>query len=86
MPQVNAAGGARMVFFYAGLISINLAFFNLLPFPGLDGWQLLVTVIEGVSRKKVPQKVQGIVSTICLVLLFGLMIFIAVKDVASLIH
>ena len=86
MPQVNAAGGARMVFFYAGLISINLAFFNLLPFPGLDGWQLLVTVIEGVSRKKVPQKVQGIVSTVGLVLLFGLMIFIAVKDVASLIH
>ena len=30
-----------------GLISVNLAIFNLLPFPGLDGWALLVTGIEG---------------------------------------
>jgi regulator of sigma E protease len=30
-----------------GLISVNLAIFNLLPFPGLDGWALLVTAIEG---------------------------------------
>lgn len=33
--------------FFWGLISVNLAIFNLLPFPGLDGWQLLVTIIEG---------------------------------------
>lgn len=30
-----------------GMISVNLAIFNLLPFPGLDGWALLVTAIEG---------------------------------------
>lgn len=33
--------------YFWGLISVNLAIFNLLPFPGLDGWQLLVTAIEG---------------------------------------
>ena len=36
------------VFSFAGLISINLAFFNLLPFPGLDGWGLLVTLLEAI--------------------------------------
>lgn len=39
-----------------GLISVNLAIFNLLPFPGLDGWALLVTGIEGsvnsIKRRK----------------------------------
>ena len=30
-----------------GIISVNLALFNLLPFPGLDGWQVLVELIEG---------------------------------------
>ncbi len=30
-----------------GMISVNLALFNLLPFPGLDGWQVLVELIEG---------------------------------------
>ncbi len=29
------------------MISVNLALFNLLPFPGLDGWQILVEIIEG---------------------------------------
>jgi membrane-associated protease RseP (regulator of RpoE activity) len=47
---------AATIFYYAGVISINLAFFNLLPFPGLDGWQLLVTIIEaivnGVKRSR----------------------------------
>ena len=33
-----------------GLISVNLAIFNLLPFPGLDGWQLLVTAVEGATN------------------------------------
>ncbi len=84
MPQINAAGGARMIFYFAGMISINLAFFNLIPFPGLDGWSLLVTAIEGVTRKKVPQKVQGIVSVVGLVLLMALMAFIAVKDIVAL--
>lgn len=30
-----------------GILSVNLALFNLLPFPGLDGWQILVELIEG---------------------------------------
>jgi len=84
MPKITASGGASMVFFYAGLISINLAFFNLLPFPGLDGWALLVTAIEGITKKRVPQKVQGAVSMVGLVLLVGLMVLIAVKDVVAL--
>jgi membrane-associated protease RseP (regulator of RpoE activity) len=52
----SSMGGAAAIFLYAGLISINLAIFNLLPFPGLDGWQILVTCIEGAvnhaKRKK----------------------------------
>ena len=84
MPQITSAGGARMVFYFAGVISINLCFFNLLPFPGLDGWQLLVTVIEGVSKKKVPAKVQTIVSYVGIALLFALMIAIAVKDIIAM--
>lgn len=67
-----------------GLISVNLAIFNLLPFPGLDGWQLLVTAIEGISRKKVPDKVKNIISTVGLILLFGLMILITIKDIIGL--
>lgn len=67
-----------------GLISVNLAIFNLLPFPGLDGWALLVTAIEGITHKKVPTKVKGIISAVGLFLLFGLMILITIKDIIGL--
>ena len=85
LPSVEAMGGVGYVFLYAGLISINLAFFNLLPFPGLDGWALLVTVIEGISKKKVPEKVKSIVSFVGLGLLILLMVAIMVKDIIQLV-
>lgn len=34
-----------------GLLSVNLAIMNLLPFPGLDGWQIIVTIVEGIGLK-----------------------------------
>ena len=48
--SVFSSYGIAMYFYFWGLISVNLAIFNLLPFPGLDGWQLLVTAIEGTAN------------------------------------
>ncbi len=67
-----------------GLISVNLAIINLLPFPGLDGWQLLVLIVEGVAHKEIPQKVKGIMSLAGMVLLFAFMIFLIFKDVGTI--
>ena len=67
--------------YFWGMISVNLAIFNLLPFPGLDGWQLLVTAVEGISKKKIPNKFKQTMSLIGLALLFVLMIAIVVLDV-----
>lgn len=71
--------------YFWGLISINLAIFNLLPFPGLDGWQLLVTAVEGITRKKIPQKAKSIMSLIGLGLLFALMAAIIVLDILRIV-
>ena len=71
--------------FYWGFISVNLAIFNLLPFPGLDGWQLLVLIIESTTRKKIPDKVKNIVSFIGIALLLTLMAVVVVKDVIKYI-
>ena len=73
-------GFAKFLYVWA-FISVNLAIFNLLPFPGLDGWQLLVTFIEAGTRKKIPDKVKNIVSLIGLGLLLLLMGVILIKDV-----
>ena len=66
------------------IISVNLAIFNLIPFPGLDGWHLLVLSIEGITRKKLPEKAKSIASFVGMILLFGLMILIVIKDIFGL--
>lgn len=63
-----------------GLISVNLAVMNLLPIPGLDGWHLLVAVVEGVTRRKMPQKFKKWASRIGLIFVFGLMAVVLVLD------
>ncbi len=65
-------------------ISVNLALFNLLPFPGLDGWHLLVVVIEGITKKEIPSKVKNIVSFVGMIILFAFMGIIFLKDILYL--
>lgn len=79
----TSIGWGRTFFLFGGYFSLNLAIFNLLPFPGLDGWSLLVTAIEAITRKKVPEKIKNVVSFIGLALLFGLGIFLIAKDVIT---
>lgn len=67
-----------------GYISLNLAIVNLLPFPGLDGWHLVVCAFEGITRRDMPSKVRDIMSVIGTILLFGLMIFVTVLDIIRL--
>lgn len=83
--QVLQQNGLGMFLFYWALISVNLGIVNLLPFPGLDGWQFLVTIVEGITRKTIPTKVKSIVSAIGIGLLFILMILIIIKDVIALV-
>ena len=75
---------ASLFIYLWALISVNLAVFNLLPFPGLDGWQLLVLAIESITKKKIPSKVKSIVSFVGMILLFTFMALIIVKDVIGL--
>lgn len=67
------------------LITINVGVFNLLPLPALDGGRLLFLIFEGITRKKVPAKFEGLVHFIGLILLFLLMIVVTFSDVRRLI-
>ena len=46
-----ARGGAEQLLFLVALISTNLAVFNLLPIPILDGGQIVITILEGIKGK-----------------------------------
>lgn len=68
----------------AGILSISLAFFNVLPIPGLDGGRLSFILVEGIFGVKMSPKVEGIVNSIGMAFLFLLIILITYKDIAQL--
>jgi regulator of sigma E protease len=80
---LNTLGLGSYIFIWA-LISVNLAVFNLLPFPGLDGWHLLVISLEGIFRKEIPTKVKNVLSLLGFFILMALMVLLIVRDVIAL--
>ncbi len=79
-----ARSEAGDLFQFAALISINLAFINILPLPALDGGQLAFLLIEAVRGKPLPTRVQESVMQTGLMLLLGLGIFLIIRDTANL--
>ena len=58
------------------LIAANLAIFNILPIPALDGSKIVFTAIEWIRGKPINRKVENIIHTVGLLLLFGFVIVI----------
>ncbi len=80
---VGVAGreGFTALLFVATLISISLAIMNILPFPALDGGRVVISVIEGVTRRRLNVKFVNGLNTIGFFLLILLMIVVTVKDI-----
>lgn len=68
----------------AGILSISLAFFNILPLPAIDGGRLFFILVEMTTGKKVNQKFESVTHTIGMIVLLSLMILITFKDIAKL--
>ena len=70
----------------AGLLSLNLAFMNVLPIPALDGGRFFFLLIEAVTRKKVRPSVEKWTHTIGFALLIGLIVLITYNDILKIFH
>jgi len=77
--QASREGWLTMARF-AGIISLNLAIFNLLPIPALDGGRLLMIFLEKIVGRKRVVKIEPIVNTVGMGLLILLLIGVTVKD------
>lgn len=45
-------GGTRLFLAFAGMISLALAIFNILPIPALDGWRAIGVLLQAIGRRK----------------------------------
>ncbi len=80
--QAVRVGGLSYLLSIASYIGVNLAVFNLLPIPALDGSRVVFTLIEWIRRKPVNRKVEGIIHFVGLIVL---MAFAVLVDLLQLI-
>ncbi|WPZ05053.1 RIP metalloprotease RseP [Blastomonas marina] len=76
--------GALAFVNFIALISLNLAFINLLPIPTLDGGHLAFYAAEAVRRKPIGPRGQEWAFRTGLAFVLALMLFVTVNDIASL--
>jgi len=81
--QAASMGWYTLVYIFV-VIAMNLGVFNLLPFLPLDGGHIVFAFYELVARKPAPKKVMEVCQLVGVVLMFGLMIVVTVKDVINL--
>ncbi|MCX6780247.1 MAG: RIP metalloprotease RseP [Candidatus Magasanikbacteria bacterium] len=68
---------------FAAMLSLNLAVFNILPIPALDGGRQLFLIIAKLRGKPVSQKLEQIFHTIGFALLMLLVLVVTVRDIAN---
>lgn len=64
------------------LLASNLAIFNLLPFPALDGARIVFTIIEWIRKKPINRKVEGMINFVGMIVL---LLFVLVVDILSFV-
>ncbi len=62
--------------YMASFIGVNLAVFNLLPVPALDGCKVIFCIIEWIRKKPVNRKLEAAINFAGIVFLFGFAILI----------
>lgn len=97
-PQVDVAGpvgivqltgkavsyGYEAVIQLLGLLSLNLALINIIPFPALDGGQISFIVFEQLTRRKLSDNLKARINAAGFAFLLFLLFLITIKDVRSL--
>jgi regulator of sigma E protease len=73
--------GIAAILTLVAILSINLAVFNILPLPALDGGRIVVVLIEAVVRRKVPHKYYSWVNVAGFMALMLLLIIVTVHDI-----
>ncbi len=78
--------GLKEVLFWLGVISLNLAIFNLLPIPVLDGGHILMSLYEAASGRRISSGVKEKIMIPFVLLFIGFFIYVTFHDLSRLFH
>ncbi len=82
--ETDTMEGWRTLVMLMVMITVNLGVFNLLPLPALDGGRLIFLIWEGITRRRVSPKFEGVVHFVGLILLILLMLVVSYSDITKL--
>lgn len=82
--EETSSYGFMYYLYLVAMISVNLAIFNLLPFPALDGGRIIFVIIRAITGKAISDKAEGIVHMIGMAFLIGLAIIVTGSDILKL--
>ncbi len=80
----TAKRGWTHFLFFLAILSLNLAFINILPIPVLDGGHLLFLTIEAIKGSPVSERVLAYSQMIGVVFILGLLLFVTFNDIMRL--
>ncbi len=80
-----ARQGGSVLFYLIALLSVNLAVFNLLPVPILDGGQIVVQVVEAARGQPLSDRARENVARLGLALILALFVMVTFNDIKRLI-
>ena len=82
----TAEAGITPFLTFMALLSVNLAFLNILPIPGLDGGHIFIHLIEAVLRRPLKIKTRIVIQQIGMALLLMLMVTVIMQDITRLFN
>jgi len=68
-----------------GVLSVNLAVINIVPFPGLDGGRLFFVLVAGIFRKRLSPQVEAAVHAVGFLILLGLIAVVSFFDIRRVV-
>jgi regulator of sigma E protease len=76
-----AKAGILSLLAFSAYISIQLAIFNIIPFPALDGGYIFLFLFEIITGRKVDDNKVGMINYVGFAILMALMVLVTVKDI-----
>jgi regulator of sigma E protease len=80
-----ATTDSRSYLFLMASVSLEIAIFNLLPIPGLDGGVLLMLIIETLLRRKLSPQVNQMIFALGRVFLITIIVLVIYNDLSNIL-
>ena len=79
-----ASYGAAPYIMLLALVSLNLAIFNIIPIPGLDGGKIFFILLKIISRGKIDDEMEYKATLVGMALILALFVLVTFNDVKNL--